>query len=433
MFAKLGICQGPSRRDFLRNSSAALVGGAVAAGSGMVRAAHPGGSDVIRVGLVGCGGRGTGAATQAVGAGPAVKLVAMGDVFRDRLEQSLRTLRNEVSDKLEVTPDRCFTGFDAYKQVIDCDIDLVVLCAPPHFRPAHMKYAVERGKHIFAEKPVAVDAPGVRSVLATCEEAAKKKLSVVSGLCWRYDFGVRETMSRVHDGAVGKIVAMQCTYNTGGLWMHLRKPEWTDMEWQLRNWLYFTWLSGDHNVEQHVHSLDKMAWAVRDQFPVRAAGVGGRQARNTPEYGHIYDHHAVVYEFANGVRLFSQCRQTPGCDNDITDHIFGTEGICHIDGYKQQLLGKVEWRNGPKPKNNMYQTEHDELIASIRSGSPINNGDYMCKSTLMAIMGRMATYTGKVITWDQALHSKEDLTPGKYEFGPMAVAPVAMPGTTPFV
>jgi predicted dehydrogenase len=398
----------------------------------IARSAHVAGSDEIRVGLIGCGGRGTGAAAQAVSGGENVHLVAMADAFRDRLESSRKTLRNELSDKCQVDDDHCFVGFDAYKQLIASDVDLVLLCTPPHFRPAQLAAAVAAGKHVFAEKPVAVDAPGVRSVLASCEQAKQRKLAIVSGLCWRYDYGVRETMSRIHDGAVGKIVSLHSSYNTHGLWVKKREPEWSDMEWQMRNWLYFTWLSGDHNVEQHVHSLDKMAWAMKDEYPRTASGMGGRQVRTAAEYGHIFDHHAVVYEFAGGVRLFSFCRQIDGCENDVTDHVFGSQGVCRINGNKQSISGERDWRYRGK-QNNMYQTEHDELIASIRSGSPINNGDYMTKSTLMAIMGRMATYTGKSITWEQALNSQEDLTPPKYEWGPLSVAPVATPGSTPFV
>jgi predicted dehydrogenase len=235
---------------------------------------------------------------------------------------------------------------------------------------------------------------------------------------------------------------MQTTYNMGGLWMVPRQPGWSDMEWQLRNWLYFTWLSGDHNVEQHIHSLDKMAWALKDQYPVKAVGVGGRQVRTGPEYGHIFDHHSVVYEYANGGRLFSCCRQQNGCATDVSDHVFGAKGTCFTDGSNGRAAitpahkGGKTWRYSPAhgtEGEGMYQNEHNELIASIRSGKPINNGDYMSKSTLMAIMGRMATYTGQVITWERALHSQEDLMPRKLAFGPLPVPPVARPGTTKFV
>jgi len=421
----------PSRRDFLRSSTAAAVAGSLAGTLSLARSAHAAGGDTLRVGLIGCGGRGTGAAAQALNADSNVKLVAMGDAFADHLQSSLANLQKQsaLAPKIDVPPDRQFVGFDAYKQVLDSGVDVVLLTTPPHFRPAHLKAAIDAGKHVFCEKPVAVDAPGVRSVLATCEEAKQKNLAVVSGLCWRYHTGKRETLKQVHDGAIGDIVAMQVSYNTGGLWMHPRQPHWSDMEWQLRNWLYFTWLSGDHNVEQHVHSLDKAAWAMHDEPPVRAIGLGGRQVRIQPEFGHIFDHHAVVYEYANGVKLFAFCRQQDGCAVDVSDHFLGTKGRCDV--MKHRITGENAWRY-EGPESNMYQNEHNELFASIRSGNPINNGLYMTRSSMLAILGRMATYTGQVITWDQAMQSQEDLTPPSYEFGPLPTPPVAMPGITRF-
>ncbi len=419
-----------SRREFLKSSTAAVAGAGLVLPA--VANAHVAGSDTLNVGLIGCGGRGTGAATQALNADKNVKLIAMGDAFADRLEQSLSTLQRDeaIRGKIDVPPDRRFVGFEAYKQVLATPVDVVLLTTPPHFRPAHLKAAIDAGKHVFAEKPVAVDAPGVRSVIATCEEAKKKNLAVVSGLCYRYEPSKRETMKRVHDGAVGEIVALHTNYNTGALWHKPRQPSWSDMEWQMRNWLYFTWLSGDHNVEQHIHSLDKMAWAMNDQYPTRATGLGGRQVRTGPEFGHIFDHHAVVYEYPSGVKIFAYCRQQPGCANDVNDYVMGTEGTCDV--MKHAITGKHPWRYRG-PREDMYQVEHNELFASIRAGRPINNGDYMTKSTLMAIIGRMATYTGKVITWEQALHSKDDLTPPHYEWGPLPVPPVAKPGVTKFV
>jgi len=423
-----------SRRAFLKRSSAAMIGGAVVGNLAMSRFAHAAGSDVLKIGLIGCGGRGTGAASQALNADPQVKLTAMGDTFRDHLESSLARLRKieAVAGKIDVPPERQFIGFDAYQQVLDSGVDVVILTTPPHFRPAQLKAAVDAGKHIFCEKPVAVDGPGVRKVLATYEQAKQKGLSLVSGLCWRYDYGVRETMKRVLDGEIGDIVAIQETYNTGGLWQKPRQKGWSDMEWQLRNWLYYTWLSGDHNVEQHVHSLDKASWALGDEPPVRAVGLGGRQVRTEPKYGNIFDHHAVVYEYPNGVRVFSYCRQQDGCANEVSDIIMGTKGRASVLENKiWDHAGKRKWRyRGPKP--NMYQVEHNELFASIRSGKAINNGLYMSRSTMLAILGRMVNYTGKSITWDKGLNSQQDLTPAAYEWGPMEVPPVAMPGRTPF-
>jgi predicted dehydrogenase len=417
----------PNRRDFAKTTAVGIAGAAFA--SAVASRAYAAGDDVIKVGLIGCGGRGTGAASQALHADKNVKLTAIGDAFSDRLEESLTTLKKECGDKVAIESDHKFVGWDAYKQVIDSGVDVVVMAQPPHFRPAHLKYAVEKGKHVFAEKPVAVDAPGVRSVLATCEEAKKKGLSVVSGLCWRYHNGKRETLKRCIEGGIGDIHTMQVTYNTGKLKHYPRQPQWSDMEWQVRNWTYFTWGSGDFIVEQHVHSLDKAAWVMGDKYPIKATGTGGRQVRTGPEFGHIYDHFNTVYEFENGAKCFSSCRQIMNCENDVSDHFYGSKGYCDV--FKHQILGEKPWKFTEK-ENNMYQQEHDELFASIRSGKPINNGHYMANSTMMAILGRMSAYTGKTITWEQAFNSKEDLTPPKYEWGSIAVPPVAMPGVTKF-
>jgi predicted dehydrogenase len=392
---------------------------------------HAAGSDVLKVGLIGCGGRGTGAAAQALQADKNVKLTAMGDAFSDRLEASLERLKKdpEITAKIDVKPDHRFVGFDAYKQVIDSGVDVVLLCEPPHFRPRHLKYAIEKNKHVFAEKPVAVDAPGVRSVLQTCAEAKRKKLSVVSGLCLRYDAGFVETMQRIHDGAMGEIIALQANDLRSGIWQKERQPDWTDMHFQMRNWYHFTWLSGDFNVEQHVHFLDVCAWVMKDEYPLRCVGTGGRQVRSAP--GHIYDHFAIVYEYAGGAKLFSYCRQIPRCKNDISAHAMGTKGTSFISEGKLTISAAEQWQYRGKHRD-MYQVEHDELFASIRNGKPINNGEYMAHSTLMAIMARMAAYTGQQITWDMAMKSQADLTPARYEWGPVPFPEVAKPGITKF-
>ena len=431
---------GASRRDFLRTSS--LLTAALATGAGG-SGAHAAGGDTIRVGLVGCGGRGTGAAVNAMKAGKDVKLVALGDMFREKLESSRSELRGDGGDNYAVADDKCFTGFDAYKQVIDSGVDLVLLATPPGFRPVHLKYAVGAGKHTFVEKPVAVDGPGVRSVLESCAEAKKKGLAVGSGLCWRYHNAMRDTVKRVQDGAIGKVVNMQCTYNVGNAKppIAFEPSKWTEMEWQIRNWYYFTWLCGDHNVEQHVHSLDKMAWVMGDVYPARAIGVGGRQVRTGPEYGNIFDHHVVQYEFPDGTKCFSECRQQNNTYTEVTDYIYGTKGIATLLGPGNRNWSVAPYDKAEKPwryprtgnSYNMYQQEHDELFASIRAGKPINDGDWMSKSSLMGIMGRMATYTGQPVTWDQALDSKEDLSPKTYAFGPNPVPAAAIPGMTKFV
>lgn len=425
-----------SRRQFLK-TTAAVTGAALA--SHLTPAVHAAGSDVLRVGLIGCGGRGTGAASQALQADENVKLHAMGDAFSDRLYTSLESLRNlpEVSAKIDVPTERQFVGFDAYKQVIASGVDVVLLTSPPGFRPLHFKAAIDAGKHVFAEKPVAVDAPGVHSVLKTAEEAKKKNLSVVSGLCIRYDAGFREVVQRIHDGAIGEILALQANDLRGPIWVKPRQPDWTDMTWQMRNWYYFAWLSGDFNVEQHVHYLDLCSWLMKGEYPVRATGTGGRQVRTEPEYGHIYDHHNVCYEFAGGAKMFAVCRQQPNCVNDMSVHVMGTKGTAHLYESEKRgglsISGANPWKYD-KTHKNLYQVEHDELFASIRSGKPINNGDYMAKSSLLGIQGRMATYTGKTITWEQAMSSKEDLTPPAYDWNiTLPVPPVAIPGVTRFV
>jgi predicted dehydrogenase len=413
-----------TRRDFL---TATAVGAGLAALSPVV---YADGGDVLKVGLVGCGGRGTGAAAQALMADPNVKLVALGDTFKERVHDCLQNLKQDgqIAPKIAVTPETCFTGFDAYKQVIPlCDV--VLLCTPPHFRPAHLEAAVEAGKHIFCEKPVAVDGPGCRRVLEAARKAKEKNLVLVSGLCYRYEKAKQEGMQRIHNGAIGDILALRCNYNSWGLWFKKQEKGWSDMEWQIRNWLYFTWLSGDHIVEQHIHSLDKMAWALGDKDPISAVGLGGRQTRIEPQFGQIFDHHAVDFEFPGGVHLSAYCRQQNGTYRDTSDYVVGSKGT--LDVMNHIITGASPWRLPKKnQKDDMYQNEHDALFASIRSGKTINNGDYMTRSTRLAIMGRMATYTGQKITWDQVVNSKEDLSPAKYEWGNLPVPPVAMPGKT---
>ncbi|MEE8452866.1 MAG: Gfo/Idh/MocA family oxidoreductase [Thermoguttaceae bacterium] len=428
----------PSRRDFLKASGlAALAAGALDPARDVVAAPHAAGSDLLRVGLIGCGGRGTGAASQALQADKNVKLVAMADAFDDRLQSSLTNLKKQedLTEKIDVPPERQFTGFNAYQELIDCGIDVVLLATPPQFRPLHLKAAVDADLHIFAEKPVAVDAPGIRSVLATCEEAKRKGLSVVSGLCLRSSYGFREVVKRIHDGAIGRVTTLQANDYRGTIWLRPRQPDWTDMHWQMRNWYYFTWLSGDFNVEQHVHFLDTCAWAMNGKYPVRAIGMGGRQVRSGPEYGNIFDHHSVVYEYEDGAKLFSNTRQMGGCKNDMSAQIVGTEGSASLYERRGGLTvttGDDTWVFRGE-NNNIYQTEHDEMFAGIRSGKPINNGQYMAYSTLLAIMGRMATYTGQEVTWEMAMNSQQDLSPKKYEWGPAPKVEIAVPGVTKVV
>ncbi len=438
-----------SRRDFVRHAA----GGALLSSfvlehfaSGVARpliGTRPPipAAESIKIGLIGCGGRGTGAAVQALRADPNCSLVAMGDVFSERMESSLRAIRGEMGDaastKAPVTPDRMHSGFSSYKQVIESDADVVILTSYPNFRPAHLRAAVEAGKHVFAEKPVAVDAPGLRSVLESARLASEKNLALMIGFCWRYNDGMRAAFEQLASGAIGDIVSAHTTYHSGTLGRNPRQPSWSDLEFQMRNWWHFTWLSGDHIVEQAVHSVDRLAWAVGDRIPQRVTCLGGRAARSGPEHGNVYDHFAAVYEYAGGMRGFHTCRQIDACPSDNTDYIFGTSGSSVINGWvptyvMRDRAGSETWRYRGDIRD-MYQVEHDELFASIRAGKPINDAVRGANSTLMAIMARMAAYTGQTITWEQALNSTEDLTPPIMEFGPLPTPPVAVPGQTKFL
>jgi myo-inositol 2-dehydrogenase/D-chiro-inositol 1-dehydrogenase len=416
---------GGTRREFLKTS--ALASAAIAASSLELPAVHAAGSDVLRIGLIGCGGRGTGAVSDALKADPGVKLVAIGDAFADRVAEARKNLES-FGARIEVPPDRAFVGFDAYEKVLATNVDYVILATPPGFRPQHLKAAVAAGKHVFAEKPVAVDGPGIRTVLAVYEEANRKGLGIGVGTQRRHQPGYLETMQRVHDGAIGELVSARCFWNQGSLWNKPRQAQWSDTEWQLRNWLYFTWLSGDHIVEQHVHNLDVVNWAMR-AHPVRALGIGGRQVRTGAEYGHIYDHFTIDYEYPNGAHLLSMCRQMPDCDNKVAEFVTGTKGAVETqsDGARYIITGPTPWRF--KGDDGFpYQQEHKDLIASIRAGKPYNELKSVAETTLTAIMGRMSAYTGKAVTWDEALASEEQLVPTKLAFGPMPVPPVARPG-----
>ena len=426
-----------SRRQFLKASTTAALGSVFAANLSFPEKTFAANSDTLKVGLIGCGGRGTGAANQALNADKNVVLTAMADVFENQLQGSLRTLKGEVGGKVEVDPDHCFIGLDAYQKVIDSGVDVVILATPPGFRPQHLQAAVAGGKHIFCEKPVATDSPGIRSALASVEEAKKKKLALVAGFCWRYDYPRRGLFQRIHEGAIGDLRAIYGTYYTGPVKpmppASARKPGMTEIEWHLRNWYNFGWLCGDSLVEQAVHSVDKIAWAMKDVPPLKAVAIGGRQV---PAHGgNIYDHFEVNYEYADGVRGFLGCRQQSNCYSENKDYLMGAKGLANIGGRRQavEIIGEKDWHyEGPQP--DMYQVEHDELFASIRAGKPINDGVRMCTSTLMAIMGRMAAYTGQEITWEMAMNSKEQLVPEKLDWQmALNVPPLAMPGITKFV
>jgi len=427
----------PSRRSFLKKTGAA----ALTSGLGFnILSAQPQGfknvsADTLKVGLIGCGGRGTGAAYQASMADPNVRVTAMADIFQDRLDTSYENLLKENPDKIMVDEDHKFIGFDSYKKVLASDVDVVILATPPCFRPAHLAAAVEAGKHVFCEKPVAVDAPGIRSVIATAKKAKEKGLALMSGFCWRHDVPKIDTYDRLLNGAIGDIHTIYNTYNTGALWFHPRKSEWSDFEFEIRNWLYYNWMSGDHIAEQAVHSLDLMSWALGDQLPVSATGTGGRQSRTETQFGNIYDHFAVVFEYADGKKGFHFSRQQKDCSRAYHVEMMGNQGQCYIDVFrKHAITGKEDWKWRGE-KSNMYQNEHNTLFASIREGKPYNDGVRMANSTMLAIMGRMVAYTGESLTWEQALNSQEILGPeiDQYTWDlKWPLADVAKPGITKF-
>ena len=401
-----------SRRKFLKGSAAG-AGAAALGGLPIGQCAYAAGTDMIKIGLIGCGGRGTQAAQNAMNAGKEIQLTAMAELFRDRLESSLEQLKTAKEKQVAVKPDHCFIGFDAYKQLIASGVDVVLIAPSSCFIPTILKTAIDAGKHVFCEKPHGIDVPGVKVAMAACEEARKKNLAVVSGLCWRYDTGVRETMKRVHAGAIGDIVAIQETYVTQPYIVRKREPGWSEMEYQLRNWYHFNYLSGDQTAQQLIHSIDKASWALGDKPPIRAWGMGGRQVCVDPLYGDQYDHQAVIFEYDNGVRVFGFTRDMPGCFNETSDFIIGTKGRCNL--LKHQIEGETNWKFEGE-KENMYNIEHQELFDSIRLGKPINNGNYMCLSTLLAIVAQMACYSGQAILWEKAMQSKRVLTPAGIGF-----------------
>jgi predicted dehydrogenase len=415
-----------NRREFIKTTAAASL----AAAMPRIPGAYAQGSDTIRVGVVGCGGRGTGAAIDCLGAAPGVEVIAMSDLFQDRIDSSLAAIKEKHADKVKITPARMFTGFDGYRKLSALpEVNLVIMASPPGFRPMQLKAAVEGGKNVFMEKPVAVDPVGVRSVIASSELASQKGLAIVAGTQRRHQARYLELMKWVHEGAIGELVGGQCYWNQGDLWVKLREPGMSEMEWQCRNWLYFTWLSGDHIVEQHVHNIDVMNWAFQ-ALPVTVMGMGGRQARTGPEYGNIYDHFAVEFEYPGGVRVMSMCRQTKGAAERVEERLVGTKGVAF--GYGE-IRSDAPWKFEGEEMN-PYVREHADLIASIRSGQPLNEGRRVAESTMCAIIGRMSAYTGRAISWDWAIKSSAlDLMPKTLEFGPNPVDPVAVPGSTALI
>lgn len=420
-----------SRREFIQSSSV----GALATGlalPGIVSAAPN--TQTLRIGLIGCGNRGTGAAMEALNADANTVVVALGDVFSDRLEKCQNTLKKYAPERVHVDQ-RGFLGFDAYQKVIASDVDVVLLTTPPAFRPQYLQAAIDAGKHAFAECIAAVDAPGIRSFLRSAEQAESKNLGILSGFCWRYDNSARAAREQIRAGAIGETRTIYATYYRESFTKHYgreRRPEWSDLEWQIRDWSDFLWLGGDLCIGlSGGHSVDKMAWWMNDVMPVKALGVGGRQF---PGEGNTFDHCQIIYEYADGRRGFLGVRCHDGCHHENSDYIIGSTGICTIGrGPSPVITGANPWTFDGK-RNRMHQTEQDEFFASIRSGRPINDGKRMAHTTLMTLMGRMAAYTGQEITWDMALNSQQQLVPDHVDWDTkIELTPPPQPGRTKFI
>lgn len=433
-----------TRRTFVQGAGAVLAGSALS----VPRHVHAAGDDALKVALIGCGGRGAGAAAQALSTSASVKLWAMADLFSDKLEASLtalctgqdaqydRAAHKGLAGKIAVPPERRFIGFDAYRQAIDSGVDVVILTTAPHFRPIHFEYAAQQGKHVFMEKPVAVDAVGIRRVLAAAEVAKQKNLKVGVGLQRHHDAMYEETVKRIRDGAIGGVVYQRAYWNGSGY--RVRPPReagMTEMSYQLRNPYHYTWISGDIIAEQHVHNLDVCNW-IKGAHPVTAQGQGGRQLRLGPLFGDIYDHHFVEFTYEDGSQVFSQCRHMAACWGRVAELVVGTKGKAELNAGRIESGGET-WRYR-EPKTNPYQVEHDRLFDAIRNDRPFNEAEQGALSTMTAIMGRMATYSGKVISWDQAFSSELALAPDRYDFeetppvlpGPDGIYPCAVPGVT---
>ncbi|WP_226467298.1 Gfo/Idh/MocA family protein [Luteimonas panaciterrae] len=420
----------PLRREFLKRGAGTAA--AIGLASSTFGTAYARGSDEIRVGLIGAGDRGTGALRNILhAAAPGVRVVAIGDAFEERIDKSIALVESKIGKSLGVPKKRRFVGLDAYQHVLAEDINYVILASPPAFRPEHLRAAVEAGKHIFTEKPIAVDSPGVRQVLALHDIADQKGLKIAAGTQRRHQAGYLDTIKRIHDGAIGEIVAARAYWNQGSLWHIDRQPAWSDGEWMLRNWPYFNWLSGDIIVEQHIHNIDVINWAM-NAHPASAVSLAGRQVRTDTVYGNVYDHFATDYEYANGAHMISMCRQIDGCANNISEALVGTRGNSQVD--QHIITGANAWKRDPRVTENdtsPYYQEHIDLVQAIRGGKPLNELRQVAEATLSAIMGRMAGYSGGRVTWEEALNSQESLAPGPFALsGTIAVPAVAMPGKT---
>jgi predicted dehydrogenase len=426
-----------TRRQFLKTAATAATATTLT-GLDVSRLANAAGSDIIKVGMIGCGGRNSGAIVQALTADKGARLVAMNDIFMDRIQDKLNHIRAAKPDQVQVNRDDCFTGFDGYKRVIEAS-DVVLIANAAKFHPLQTMAAIQAGKHVFVEKPHGIDPAGIKLLRAACELAKQKKLSVVSGLQSRYHAGYAETVQRIHDGAIGEVVAIEENFLRAPYGVTERKPGLTELEWQCSTQYHFVWLSGDDVVQSLVHNFDRANWVMHGQPPVKCHGLGGRSSMVEPVYGNVFDHHSVVYEFANGVRMYGFCRTTTGCYDESSSIVLGAKGRASIT--RCEIRGATDWRW--RGQCDPYQIEHDRLFAAIRSGKPLNNGDYMADSTMIGIMGQISCYTGKEVAWEQINQSDfaypprpEDCHDGMdapVKPGPDGSYPVYIPGQTKLI
>ena len=427
-----GSNQTTSRREFLRTSTG--LAAVTAPTLDWSRSAWVAGSETIKVGIIGCGGRGTAAVTDALDADPGVQVTAMADVFADRLESSLAKIKEKYPTRSPVDADHRFVGFDGYRHVIE-STDVVLIACASKYHPLYMRAAIDAGKHVFVEKPHGIDPVGIRATQEACDLAKTKGLCVLSGLHNRYDLGVRETMKRIHDGAIGNIVSMEVNFLRAPYAVVERRPGWSEIEYQFRNWYHFSWLSGDDVIQSLVHSVDKACWAMQEEPPLKAHGLAGRSASFDPMYGDVFDHHSVVYEYNSGVRLYALCRTQKGCHEGVSDYIFGTKGRASLLNYK--IEGEMNW-DYPGPFPSPYKEEHKALFAAIRAGKPINSGNHMANSTMVAVLGQIVCYTGRQLGWKKAIGADFAFEPrdGNFNTDPPVKPgtdgryPVAVPGVT---
>ncbi|MGD0090168.1 MAG: Gfo/Idh/MocA family oxidoreductase [Planctomycetota bacterium] len=424
-----------SRRSFLK-TSAAVAAGAALGDLAIQSRAYAGGSDILKIGMVGCGGRCTGAAMNAMHVDQGARLVAMCDLFLDRVHGKRADLKKKKPDQVDVSDDRCFAGFDGYKKVIEC-ADVVLIANAAKFHPLHMRAVVDAGKHVFVEKPHGIDPKGIKDLMAACELAKEKKVSVVSGLQSRFDPGYRETMKRIHDGAIGDIVTIEENFLRAPYGLYKRAPGLNEVQYQCSNQYHFTWLSGDDVPQSLVHNVDRSLWAMQDQPPAKCHGLGGRSSMTDEVYGNVFDHHSVIYEFANGVKLYAFCRTTDNCYGEVSSLIYGTKGRCNL--LACSIVGETKWHY-EGPKSDPYDLEIKALLDSARSGTPINSGYHMARSTLATIMGQLSCYTGKEMLWDKVAASDFYYPPKPEEctfdmeppvkLGPDGKYPACVPGST---